>query len=59
MYIMPGHTRSIKNADCIRNIVIYLLEVEYASIVVILAREEGTRKVSRVDVRKWATSMGL
>jgi hypothetical protein len=47
---MPGHPGSLEHRDGIADIVGYVLEVEYACIIVVLTREQGARKVGRVCV---------
>ena len=49
---MPGHTSTFKNTKRVSRVFVYLLEIQYARIVVVLARKEGKREIRRVDVCK-------
>ena len=49
---MPERTSTFKNTKRISHVFVHLMEIQYARIVVVLARKEGKREICRVDVCK-------
>ena len=49
-HIMPRHPRRIQDRQSIACVIIHLSEIHHSSVIVILAREQGQRKVSRMYV---------
>ena len=52
VHIVPRHTRRGSDVDSVGHEVLYILEVDNASVVVVLAWEERAAEVSRVHVRQ-------
>lgn len=50
--IVPGHPCVVLNREGVADIVVYILEVHDASVIIILAGEEGPREIGRMNIGK-------
>ena len=50
--IVPGHPCVVLDREGVADIVVYILEIHDASVIIILAREEGPGEISRMNIGK-------
>ena len=50
--IMPGHPCVVLDREGVADIVVYILKIHDASVIIILAREEGPGEIGRMNISK-------